>query len=66
VKTGNVTSGKKTPFKVKAVPVQAMKAQRGRRGKAPLILNIGTDVGEWSVGRSGCFTSGEGARVSIE
>jgi hypothetical protein len=35
----------------KVVPVNAMKAYRGSRGKAPLIFNTALDGGEWSNSR---------------
>jgi len=31
------------------VPVQAMKAHKGRRGRPPLILHLALDSTEWSV-----------------
>ena len=33
-----------------------MKPHRGRRGTAPLILNLGTDGGQWSTSRLGRST----------
>jgi len=38
------------------VPVYAMKAYRGRRGIAPLILNLSVDGGKWLSSHLGHFT----------
>jgi len=35
--------------KAKVVPVQAMKAHKGSRGRAPLILCLALDSTEWSI-----------------
>ena len=45
-------------------PVHAMKANRGRWGIAPLILNLGTRL-TWSVARPGCFTLGKETRYPV-
>lgn len=39
------------------VPDHAMKAYRGRRGTAPIILNLSTSGGQWSTSHWDCFTS---------
>ena len=50
--------------KGKVVPVHSIKAYRGRRGIAPLILNIGT---KWksSTSRPGRFTTGKQPQYSL-
>jgi hypothetical protein len=50
----------------KVVPVHAMQAYRGRRGIAPLILNLSVDGVEWLSSHLGYFTPRERTTVLIE
>lgn len=45
--------------KGKVIPVHAMKAYRGIKLIAPLLLTLMWDGGEWSTSCSGCFTPNE-------
>jgi hypothetical protein len=50
----------------KVVPVHTMKPYTGRRGIAPLILNLGTGGGQWSTSRLGRSTPRYRTPVLIE
>ena len=45
-------------YESKVFTVHASKTYKGRRGIAPLILNLGARWRWWSVSRPGCFTPG--------
>jgi hypothetical protein len=49
----------------KVVPVHAMKAYGGRRGIAPLILNLSVDGGEWLSSHLGQFTTRKELRYPL-
>ena len=50
--------------KSEVVPVDTMKAQRGSRGTAPLILSLGTRC-EWTTSRPDRFTPGKEIRYQL-
>jgi hypothetical protein len=54
-----ISQDKEVRSKGKIVPVKAIKAIRGRRGKTPFILNLVVRQIEWSASRPGRFSAGK-------